>query len=436
MIEALLTLVIIVFFAFSSLERGLIFFVFLLPFHAFIKNSFALFTGGGTVFSFWKEIVILIFLLRIILQLKTIRFPKYTAVLFALFITTVLFYFLISDSFNYSLGALRNHVFTLLVFLVFSNFWFSIKNLNQLIIASSLSFVFHFLMGFVQNFFLKIPIGYLMGRIDFIDGSGYIQYTTTSARIEGVERMSGIIGGPNDFGLFVSLALLFLITIWLTQLKNTHKPFEKTIVIFGLVLGGLALMYSFSRAGVVFFLGGVMASLFIRRTKVSFKFIVMSGFALLTVITVLTFSTDSQVVKEIYNKTISGEELSAADRFSNVGSGIAQVVSEPFGHGLGTADNSNPMHAFFAESAYLNLLYEIGFLGFIFLSLFFFLIALTAYNLRYKNNFAPLSFALLLLTYFVSFFSVNTYGMPFVLIVWVFIGLGVNSNITQLTKSE
>jgi hypothetical protein len=436
MIEAFLTFGLIVLFAFLSLERGLVLFVFLLPFHAFIKNIFNISTGGGTVFSFWKEVVIILFLIRIIHHLTIIRLPKYTTFFFTLFILTVLFYFLISDSFYYALGILRNHVFTLLVFLVFSNFWFSRKNLKALIVASSISFMFHFLMGFVQNFFLKIPIGYLMGRIEFINSRGYIQYTTNSARIGGVERMAGLIGGPNDFGLFVSLSLLFLLTVWLSQLKNILKPVEKTIMISGFIAGAIALLYSFSRAGIVLFIGSFVTSLFIRRTKGNLKFRVVLMVALVALITFLTVSTESQVMKEIYNKTLSGEELSAADRFSNVGSGIEQVAREPFGHGLATADNSNPKHEFFAESAYLNLLYEIGIFGFIFLSIIFFLLALRAYNLRNKNIFAPLTFALLLLTYFVSFFSVNTYGMPYVLLVWIFIGLGVNQKITQLSIKD
>lgn len=423
MIEIFVVACILLVVVLVKVKYGLIFLLSLLPFHAFIKNCFYFFYNGGNIFSFWKEAAILILLAKVLYKNKTLFLTRDLRGLIIVFVVYIFLFLFLAKYYSSAIVPFRDHIFSLLTLIVFSNASFHLKP-SRFIILPFFAFLISYLLGFVQLFLLKVPLGFLMGRIEFIDPSGYIQYTTNSARILGIERMAGIIGGPNDFGLFVSVSLLFLFIFRFTELNKYFNNFIKILLLLGILLGGLALIYSFSRAGWAIFVGGIVFFIFNYKIKINWSYFLAP---LLLVLILFLISAKDETISKVYEKTFSGEEASSADRLNEVTEGFVQIFSSPFGHGLGTTNNQNPdLVEFFAESATINILYEIGIIGYLLLVLIYFILGRITFKRRKHNPFAALGFTLIVLTFLASFFSINTYGMPYILYSWAFIGLGIN----------
>lgn len=430
MVEVLLFLLIILFILFSNEINSAVFLLTLLPFHAFLKNILDLFFNGGNLFSYWKEIAILILLVKIIVSRRKIILPKGLFIFISCFLFYVFLFLFFADQLFLAISPLRNHFFSLFLFVVFYNLDIDIKAFKRIVFFSTMSFFISYLMGFVQLFFLKIPLGFLMGRIDYIDPNGHVFYTTTSARILGYERMAGIIGGPNGFGVFVALSLLLIFIIRFTKIRQIFS--ERSSGLFLLLtfaIGVFALIYSFSRAGWVVFAIGVTIFVYYLKLK---RFVLYIGLAMFFLLPIFLVISGGSVVENVMRKTFSGEEASSADRLNNFVYGLNEVFISPFGHGLGTTNNQYPESIdFFAESATINIIYEIGIFGYLFLLVIFILLGTKSYFMRIKYALPLLSFAVLFSTFFISLVSVNTYGMPYILLSWVYIGLGINPFLNQ-----
>lgn len=424
MIELVLVLILLFIFSFLKIKNGLILLLTLLPFHAFTKRCLEFLYNGGAIFSLWKEAVILILLTKIIYDRRKLILDRNLNGLVFFFVAYIILFFLFAKNHTSAVAPLRDHIFTLLIMIVFSNAAFNITNPSSFLIFPFIAFLLSYLLGFVQLFLLKVPLGFLMGRIEFIDSSGYIQYTTNSARILGIERMAGIIGGPNDFGLFVAISLLLLFIFRFTKLSIYTSNLFKLVLTAGIAIGSFTLLYSFSRAGWAIFLGGILYFIAIYNIKIKQFLLVLPILAILTIFFVSRL--DSSISK-VYEKTFAGEEASSADRLNEVRRGIFEIFSSPVGHGLGTANNQYPdLVEFFAESAMVNILYEIGAFGYLVLLLIFFYLGRANFRNRKHNPFSALGYVIVVLSFMASIFSINTYGMPYILYSWALIGLGIN----------
>lgn len=430
MIEIFVVVIILLVIIKNHSISGLILILFLLPFHAFIKKLFVFLGSGGEIFSMWKELCIIIVLLKIYWSNRIFYVPKYSNVFIGFFLLYVFVFLLFAENIYSAIPFLRNHFFSLFIFLAFYNVFISYSNFKRLYFYSLISFFVTYLLGFVQLFILKLPLAIFMGRVESIDPSGHIFYTTTSARILGYERMAGIIGGPNGFGVFVALTLLFLFVVRYSSLKflneNSKINWFSWITI---LLGISALIFSFSRAGWFLFVGGVFISIYFFRLKKILTFLFFSGFFVLSAI--LLFNGDS-MVNHVIESTFSGEEASSANRLKDFLEGLEEVTRSPIGQGLGTTNNQYPSEVlFFAESATINLVFELGFVGFALWSGMFFFIGFRAYKLSKFFPLSVLSFSIIALTYVASFFTVNTYSMPYILVSWAYVGLGLNSELIK-----
>ncbi|MCU4165507.1 O-antigen ligase family protein [Carboxylicivirga caseinilyticus] len=424
MLELLVILILVAITLFIRIEKGITMFMIILPFHAFIKNFFTFFMNGGGIFANWKELVLLVILGKIILSSSRIVLNKNLLVLYFLFLINVLFFFFFTQNKSNALNPLRNHLFFIITFIIFSNIKLDYIKLRKFVIYASVSYFIGYIFGFIQLFIFKIPLGFYMGRIESISADGYIWYTTTSARILGFERMAGVIGGPNDFGLFVAVTLLFSIVARYTDLGYRKGKMYK--LLFNIInsVGIVALAYSLSRAAWAIFIGGLIMFVITKKVKIKISFLL--GFMIMSTIGLFMLA-QSEIITKVYSKTISGDEASSADRLNDVNSGFTEIFNRPWGNGLGTTNNQNPdVIQFFAESATINMIYEIGFIGYFLLVLIYLVISIKSYFKRDKLYFARLSLALVCVTFAASFFSVNTQGMPYIILSWAFIGLGVN----------
>ena len=306
--------------------------VLLLPFHLFIKNSLFYYFGGGSLFAFWKELAVIFLILKLIKAGKSIINPKLITVM-GFFILLTLLYFVVAKNYGEALAKLRDHIFTILLFLAISKTAIDKEQAKGIFLSFVIGAFLSACGGFLQQFFFNQFISTLKGSIDFIDSSGYIQYRTVSARIMGFERMSGLFSGPNDFGLYCSFAFCICIYQLYAKEKLQISARIKTFTTVTAIMLGVCLLFSFSRAGWVI---SVITLFYLVVTR-SISFNPKIVFAGLTAFFIVVFSVIVFVpkVSDIIEASVSGKEASAAARGSILQRGLDKLQEETIRPWLG-----------------------------------------------------------------------------------------------------
>ena len=426
MVEIITLGLIVAFCMIARIDKILYLLLLLLPFHSFIKNVFSRLYDGGNLFSSWKEIAVLILLYKIFMEYP-IRLNKDVVRFIFLFFFVIILYFLMAPSQSDALATFRDHTFPVLLFVALANFPFRSLVARNVINILCISTLLVAIGGFLQNFVFKVPVATIMNRIDFIDAAGYIQYNSSSARIMGFERMSGLIGGPNDFGLTIAFLICALGGIVLTAMRRQLSRFQVRLTHTLLLLALVCLILSFSRAG-----WGICGIAFIfmwKLNKIRLPVKLLLGSALVTVFVVLILAQVFPYVGDVITDTFTGKEASAADRGNSFSTGLNKNISEPLGHGLGSTDQSRTGKAkFYSESAFMNITYEIGVPGLICLILLHLKIMFEILRVkkRFNNPFSSIAIAVSAATLVACIVSVNPYGMPYLFYWWTILGLGIN----------
>ncbi|MFD2936747.1 O-antigen ligase family protein [Spirosoma flavum] len=403
--------------------------LFLLPHQFILKKVFDNQFNSGDLFSIWKETLIIILLIKTYKE-KELSIVKIQSLIVAFVILAVLFY-VITDNHITSLANLRNYTFPILAFVIIATYKFDVgsKYIIRSIIYSSLIAI---CLGFVQQYLLNIPIATYKGTIDFIDDSGYIKYTTNSFRIMGIERMSGGFAGPNDFGVYFSLIVVFSVVLLSSTQRNLGSRLFNVITILNLIGSLACLILSFSRAGWFILLASLLVIFLIQiKSKIKTTFIVLVTI-LVTLALALAFIPETVIkASEVLTGSISMKEASAADRGNQFWKGVEKTITEPLGHGVGTSDiRYAESLGFFVESAWWNIGYELGLMGLILflyinLQILLRIIHFRWYSRRYKVLFSFDSYAIALMvaTIIAGFISINVVGTTYIYYFWIFIGL-------------
>jgi O-antigen ligase len=426
LIEIIVFLSIVAFFLFQrNVVLSMQLFLFILPFHSFVKNLFQYLLNGGGLFSFWKEIAIILMIFKLY-NCKKLIISKKVLLLFLIFFLLITLYFFVADNFSNALPTFRDHIFPLLACIVFMCLPIDTNQARKIFLTLIYSSILSNILGFVQYFYLNIPISMIMRTIDFIDSEGYVQYTSTSFRIMGLERMNGVLGSPNLFGLYNAFSFVLIVGLFLRKTIYDFSSIQLVFIKIGFLLTLFGLIFSFSRAGwmlvIICFI--IYFSQIKPKYKIKFGILFLSGVML--IIFFLTFFFPKAI--EVFTNSISGREASAADRTQSVLKAISIISNSPFGHGLGSTDIRFPRRSFFVESAFMNISFEIGVFGFIVLLVIFIYLL---YKLYTRFRIVPISFvsfSLTIASLVVSFFSINTYSIPFIYLWWVIIGIGLNRN--------
>ena len=417
----------IIFYLFRADKYNLIkAFILLLPFHLFIKNTLFYYYGGGAIFAFWKEIAVILLIIKV-LKTEKLTLNKNLFILIVFFIFTTLSYYLLAKNYGDALAKLRDHVFTILLFLAVYKCPINQEKIKGFLLTFTVTAFLSCIGGLLQQFFFNTFISTLKGSIDFIDESGYVQYRTVSARIMGFERMSGLFSGPNDFGLYCSFSLCICVYMLFSKTKIEIPSRAKVLTSITSLMLLACLILSFSRAGWVISFITIFYLIVNKNIKFSPKIILVA-----TVGTVVIASSVLIMIPktfDIISASLTGKEASAAARSGILARGLEKISTEPFGHGLATSDNRSSSNEFFVESAFLNITYEIGIIGLLCLiSLHLQII----YLLKTANNnkhspFSSIAIGLSLASLVVSFISINPYGMPYIYLWWLILGLGLNA---------
>jgi hypothetical protein len=264
--------------------------------------------------------------------------------------------------------------------------------------------------GLFEYFIAHESIARIKDVILSINNSRII-YDTPSYTMYGYTRMSGFSSGPNGFGLILS----FLIALINIVFRN------KSIVVKSiLILGLLCLLMSVSRAGIAFLLISQILYFKTATLKYIFDFRLIIGLVIVIILS-LAFIGYENVEKlyTLYELSVKLEDASSEARFEQVGDGATMFVTNIVGAGLGRTDKRYATDVTtFYESAWINMVYEIGFILF-----YLYIIILFTYRFNDKLYFAIIS------TYLITgIFSINPVETSYLL--FVFLSLVV------FTKSE
>ncbi|MEN6453517.1 MAG: O-antigen ligase family protein [Prolixibacteraceae bacterium] len=427
MLEIICFLAITLFCIFQDDEHKIIsLFLILLPFHTFLKNSFFYLFEGGEIFSVWKEAVILLLAYKVFSKTH-MHLNRLIFVLQLLFCLIVVFYFLAAAVHADALPALRDHLFPAVLFFTVMAMKIDFNVVRKMILILAVSILISDIAGFAQYFFFNVPVARIMDTAAYVDGSGYIHYKISSYRIMGFERMAGITGSPNIFGLFNAFSIILFFGVLLFKESFSFSVKEWRFIRIVLFLSLVSIVFSFSRAGwAIAFLGtGIM--LLYKNFHIRLKYLL--GSILIMLIMVLMISILYPGAFDIISNSFSGREASAAARGNSVLKGIRMLLDEPWGHGLGATDNRKESVQFFVESAWMNIGYEIGLAG------VFYLITVHLLVLYYLLKHAPyhaltrIAAAIAASTLVACMVSVNPYGMPYIYLWWFLSGLGINAGL-------
>lgn len=406
-------------FCLASKPKNILIFMFLLlPLHGFIKFMF--FSSGGEVFSTWKEIGI------VFLWLKSIKiknyFIKYISFSYIILIGYFSLFFIIGYKQGYSiLSDVRQYIFPTLLLIGVAKTKFLKKDLDAIFISIAIGSILINITGIIDFISPTLRLGMrtIMGAEFQIDSSGNIYYDNSSFSIMGIERVAGLMGGgPNMMGVFNSSILICLL------IANRLKCFigkKKFIFLLSISLCVFCLLFSFSRAGWAI----VLITIFIillndrRYRKVAIQY----AFLFLILSVIIYFTVDT--FREVIDGTLSGNEASSASRASMTQSSLSQLLSEPFGHGMGAANHDGKIYYAFAESSLINL----GFCAGIFGIVLYLIHVLTVYRANKRNrkyNFIAIYSSAFIVAYSITAcVSVNVFQNPFIYYAWFLMGLGL-----------
>lgn len=390
-----------------------------LPFNEILK-TFCMYNGGDGIFSFWKEIAILILFLRTNSNIsRKISYNHLIQIYVFIVIYFSIFFIIGAEIYGASMAfrTFRNVVFLPILLFIFPNLVIDKSFVNKFFFVSMFSAT---LMGVVGIFechfgYRELIRGY-MGQIEEIGSDGTVYYNTTNLKIMGFERMAGLMGTPNQFGNYMALTaslIYFCLKRKIVEYKHNIVPW----LIFIFII--FCLIESFCRTAFVMFLLILILTEY-KSKKNILKNVIAISIASLLILYVATLINDS--VNEILSATFSGNEASSADRGNNFKRGIDFLIANPFGYGLGSTENSLKNYVFFSESAFLNIGVEAGVVAVI-----LFLCFCKKINFLLCKQSGELSrfSSAVVLTNSICFLFANIFSTPYIYFFWILTGIGL-----------
>lgn len=417
-IELLFILAIIIFSNVAKPYKLLCLLFILIPWHTFLKVF--LFGDGGTIFSLWKEILILYLFLRIPcvnpFAGKLVRMLPFLIAYFIVFaIIGALQEFPPLQDF-------RQYLLPTLLIIASANIKLDYKEFRAIMYSIFIGSILINLTGVVDFAFpvLRIPMRAMMGVDFFVDPDGTIVYESGAYQMMRMDRVAGLLG-PNQMGLYNAIVIIFMFISWRMGFIQNKK--DKLIFYITGALAAFCLLFSFSRAG---WLVDAMTFLFLGlKMKKYRKTIIQLSFVAIIVFVIAFFQVE--IVNKLITGTFSGEEASAASRGSMTQDAFSVLLSNPFGVGLGATNLGVGKGFYAAESALINLGISAGIIG-VMMYLYQFLHIYRKTKIAASVNIiseisAPFVCAFVL----VSFISLTTVGNPFIYFAAFLMGVGMNS---------
>lgn len=405
-------------------ERILYILVFFLPFNAFMKSLLDYIGQDSTLFSFWKEMLVI--MLLIANWKNIIKYGKLKTV--SIFYSSyILLYFIVGSTYNLSFAVikLRDYLFPIIILLASSARNFTPRIISKLLYIFSISIFITCLIGFVETFGgLRVPIAVIKNAIVGVGSNGEIYYPA-AWMIMGHNRMVGLLDSPNQLGLLLSMYIL--VSFFFKDYIVTKKV--KNFVFFVNVLATICLLLTFSRTAFALIVITYSCYLFFQMKKIgtiiyTIIFLCMFFFMMLYI---------SEEFQDVVLGTITGQEASSADRSNNITKGLVFAFSNLLGYGLGTtytAGGTLAPIAFFAESGLINLMIELGLIGLLFMSIYYIKIYKAIGRICKYSNLSNFKY-IYIATYICAWVSINPLEFIFTYYLMIFTGISLSPFLTK-----
>lgn len=416
MSQIIVVAVIAVIASLGSRYRPLCILFLLMPFNSIIKDFFVYIDKNGAVFSLWKELVILIFFAKNFRMnhLHAKSLTPFFLVELGLFLFFMFFGMANHDMFAALLKFRDLIIPQLLVFATLS-MEFDERKVKKLLIFFAIAVFFSCLLGFYEAYGGgRFAIAVFKRAAIQIGLDGTVYYPA-AWMIMGHYRMFGVLDSPNQFGIFLTMFVIYCITFRdRIYLARKELLYGKIV----LVIAVLCVIFSFSRTS-AFILVITFALRFANKKNI--QQFVYAGVLLAVIIVCLCFISES--FSQVFIGTFDGSEASAADRKNNFSLGLNFALSNPLGCGLGSSyPHGNVPPVYFAESGYLNLCVETGFLGLAVYVLFNLIFTKILKTYRSFNE-AKYAKGVIIATFVASFVSINPMECIYTYYFWVYIAL-------------
>jgi hypothetical protein len=398
--------------------------IFLFPSHLFVKGILEVYWGRTFLFPLWYDIAILVLLLKTLLKHhgKIKYMIPLTVLLVMLLFQFCLSYFSIHSEPD-AITTMRLYLHCIVLFIVFSIIDFNKDDYNSLKKAFVYSTLFYCISAIAIYVFFQQEIHVVLGHYEMT--SLGVKFKSPSYLIMGFERMFGFIGGPNQFGVYISIVVISL--FYMQQGKSKSPSF--TGIAF--VLSIACIFLSFSRAGWAII---VMTLLFLYLINGKFTHFIAFLSKLFAVVCICVLLI-VLLVPESYDiiiASLNGDESSAANRGDIVRNGFIEIENNILGHGLGTGieENGSPI----SESSMIICFYELG----VFVTIYYYvLIFVISYNIyRKKAVYSNVIFSFVIATIITSIFSMNTFQYPYIYYFWSILGMASNSRNLFILKQN
>lgn len=397
-------------------------YIILLPFHVFIKRCFEVYGGSAGLFPLWREIALIALFIKVIKDgnMKISRF----GLLFCILIIDCYFYAVGNEVNAESASAiLRLYFLCFIAYISFSNIRLSINEIKVIIKSLLIVLVLMCITGYIERFLIYTPYHIFMDHYE-TTRSGMMIFKMPSYLIMGnIPRMCGFVNGPNQYGVTIAF-ILSIVLYCIMKLADIRK---RSICVSIFILGTSCLLLSFSRAGWFILVATILMMLHYRYKSI-FNIAIKVGI-FLTGLLIIGYHIMPESV-DVVLSSLSGEESSAAGRQGEISYAIEKIISQPFGHGLGSARNNEET---LTESAHLILMYEIGVLGSFFYFIFY---LINLIKIKSRTGAYILIYPLCLFSMLCGFVSVNFDEAPFMFFFWPLLGVSQNEHMKDMIEFD
>jgi hypothetical protein len=378
-----------------------IFLVVYMPLHVFVAQSASLLTGGLEIWKAAKDVVIfmlaplLLFVAykRGLFKDKTFRVLVLLGAAYGLFHGVYLVVSTTDDTYSTIVASVYNT--RLLLYLLLGYIAGSSERgkeyLRYLVTAAVLVASVVAVLGIMQYFLphdLLTNVGYSLERgvkpMFFIDDRPELP------------RIMSTLKDPNSLGAYLILPILFSGLAFFSGRANRAlfvRPFRRGALAVMALSMLWALFLTFSRGAVLGFILSCITLLCIatgQRAMLWVKKFWYVPLAVVVLLIVLVFSMRNTAIVQdyiIHAAVTTNEEDPNKKRVTLVQGAIEDIIEAPVGHGPGTAglvSINNPKGGVLTENYYLQIAYEVGWLG---LAIFVALLSFIGYRLfRSREN--------------------------------------------------